>query len=69
VNLTTRKKLAAILTRHMPVTFHRDWLITSYDDFVRYNGRIKAREAGRERAEGKEYIVQDGDVILFLHHS
>jgi len=42
--------------------------VISYDDFVRYGGRVKAREAGRERAEGKEYIVQDGDVILFLHH-
>jgi ribosome-binding ATPase len=42
--------------------------VISYNDFVHYGGRVKAREAGKERSEGKEYIVQDGDVILFLHH-
>ncbi len=42
--------------------------VVSYDDMVRYGGRVKAREAGRERAEGKDYFVQDGDVILFMHN-
>lgn len=41
--------------------------VISYDDFVHYNGRVGAKEAGKMRAEGKQYIVQDGDVILFLH--
>ncbi|MBS0624353.1 MAG: redox-regulated ATPase YchF [Verrucomicrobia bacterium] len=41
--------------------------VVSFDDMVRYGGRQGAREAGKLRAEGKEYIVQDGDVILFLH--
>lgn len=40
----------------------------SYDDFVTYNGRVGAREAGKARSEGREYIVQDGDVILFMHN-
>lgn len=36
-----------------------------YDDYVAYNGEAGARDAGRLRAEGKEYVVQDGDVLLF----
>jgi GTP-binding protein YchF len=38
---------------------------TSYEDFVRYDGWKGAREKGVVRAEGKEYVVQDGDVMLF----
>jgi GTP-binding protein YchF len=37
----------------------------SYDDFVANNGWKAAREKGVVRAEGKEYVVQDGDVMLF----
>lgn len=40
--------------------------VISYDDFVSLGGEAKAKEAGKMRAEGKEYIVQDGDVIHFL---
>jgi ribosome-binding ATPase len=36
-----------------------------YDDYVAYKGEAGAREAGRLRAEGKDYVVQDGDVMLF----
>ncbi|MFO8023724.1 redox-regulated ATPase YchF [Thiohalophilus sp.] len=39
--------------------------VTSYEDFVKYNGEAGAKEAGRLRLEGKEYIVQDGDVMHF----
>lgn len=42
--------------------------VVSYADLVSCGGRNQAREAGRVRAEGKEYVVQDGDVILFLHN-
>ena len=42
--------------------------VVTYDDMVRYKGRVGAKEAGKLRAEGRDYIVQDGDVILFLHH-
>lgn len=42
--------------------------VVSYDDFVSYKGRVGAKEAGKLRAEGREYTVQDGDVILFLHN-
>jgi hypothetical protein len=37
----------------------------AYDDYVRHGGEAGAKEAGRMRAEGKEYVVQDGDVMLF----
>ncbi|MBT7344728.1 DUF933 domain-containing protein, partial [Candidatus Peregrinibacteria bacterium] len=36
-----------------------------FDDFVNLNGEQKAKEAGKMRAEGKEYVVQDGDVMHF----
>ncbi len=37
----------------------------AYDDYVRLNGEAGAREAGRLRSEGKDYVVADGDVLLF----
>ncbi|MFE8072689.1 redox-regulated ATPase YchF [Marinobacteraceae bacterium S3BR75-40.1] len=39
--------------------------VVSYEDFVEYNGEQGAKEAGKWRLEGKDYIVQDGDVIHF----
>ncbi|WP_227817962.1 redox-regulated ATPase YchF [Nitrogeniibacter aestuarii] len=38
----------------------------SYDDFIAYKGEAGAKEAGKMRVEGKDYIVQDGDVMHFL---
>ena len=38
---------------------------TAFDDYVQYRGEQGAKEAGRLRLEGKEYIVQDGDVMHF----
>jgi ribosome-binding ATPase YchF (GTP1/OBG family) len=37
----------------------------AYDDFVVLGGEQAAKEAGRMRAEGRDYIVEDGDVLLF----
>ena len=39
--------------------------VTSYDDFVAHKGEVGAKEAGKLRVEGKEYIVRDGDVMHF----
>ncbi|MCC2667315.1 MAG: ychF, partial [Gammaproteobacteria bacterium] len=39
--------------------------IISYEDYLRYRGEQGAKDAGKWRLEGKEYIVQDGDVIHF----
>jgi GTP-binding protein YchF len=38
----------------------------AYEDFVAHKGEQGAREAGRMRAEGKDYVVRDGDVLNFL---
>jgi GTP-binding protein YchF len=42
--------------------------VIKYLDFINQGGRNGAKERGLMRSEGKEYIVQDGDVVLFLHH-
>jgi len=39
----------------------------AYDDYVRLGGEAGARANGRLRAEGREYVVKDGDVMNFLH--
>ena len=39
--------------------------VVSYDDFMAHGGENGAREAGRRRLEGKDYVVRDGDVIHF----
>jgi GTP-binding protein YchF len=38
----------------------------AFDDFIQYKGESGAKEVGKMRAEGKEYIVKDGDVLNFL---
>ena len=37
----------------------------AYEDYVAYGGEVGAREAGKMRLEGKEYVVRDGDVLHF----
>ena len=39
--------------------------VIAYDDFVKYKGEHGAKEAGKMRLEGKEYVVHDGDVMHF----
>lgn len=39
--------------------------VISYDDFIAFKGEQGAKDAGKWRLEGKEYIVQDGDVVHF----
>jgi hypothetical protein len=39
--------------------------VTAYNDFIEYKGDAGAKAAGKQRLEGKEYIVQDGDVMHF----
>lgn len=40
-------------------------VVVGYDDYITHKGEQGAKEAGKRREEGKEYIVKDGDVILF----
>ena len=37
----------------------------AYDDYVKFGGEAGAKEAGKMRQEGKDYVVQEGDVMLF----
>ena len=39
--------------------------VISYEDFIKFSGEQKSKEAGRMRLEGKDYIVKDGDIIHF----
>ncbi|WP_019895495.1 redox-regulated ATPase YchF [Hydrogenovibrio halophilus] len=39
--------------------------VTAYDDYIEHQGDTGAKAAGKQRLEGKEYIVQDGDVMHF----
>ena len=41
--------------------------VASYEDYVSLGGEVPCREAGRLRMEGKDYVVQDGDVMHFMH--
>lgn len=42
-------------------------LVLSWNDYVSFGGEKKAKEAGKIRSEGRDYVMQDGDVVEFLH--
>jgi len=60
----TAPEAAAVIHTDFQKGFIRAEVI-SYDDFVAHNGEQGAKDAGRWRLEGKDYVVQDGDVIHF----
>ena len=60
----TAPQAAGVIHTDFERGFIRAELI-AYDDFITCNGENGAKEAGKWRLEGKEYIVQDGDVIHF----
>jgi GTP-binding protein YchF len=61
---TTAPKAAAVIHNDFEKGFIRAEVI-SYEDFITYGGEQGAKEAGKMRLEGKEYIVNDGDVMHF----
>jgi len=61
---TTAPKAAAVIHNDFEKGFIRAEVI-GYDDYVACGGETKAKDAGKMRLEGKEYIVQDGDVMHF----
>jgi len=61
---TTAPKAAAVIHNDFEKGFIRAEVI-AYEDFITYGGESGAKEAGKNRLEGKEYIVQDGDVMHF----
>jgi len=60
----TAPQAAAVIHTDFERGFIRAEVI-SYEDFIKYKGETGAREAGKMRLEGKDYIVQDGDVMHF----
>lgn len=60
----TAPKAAAVIHTDFEKGFIRAETI-AYQDFVDYNGEQGAKEAGKLRVEGKDYIVKDGDVLHF----
>lgn len=61
----TAPKAAGVIHTDFERGFIRAQTI-AYDDFITHKGEQGAKEAGKMRAEGKEYIVKDGDVLNFL---
>lgn len=60
----TAPQAAAVIHTDFEKGFIRAEVI-AYDDFISGNGEAGAKEAGKWRLEGKEYLVQDGDVVHF----
>lgn len=60
----TAPKSAAVIHTDFEKGFIRAEVI-AYDDFIQYKGENGAKEAGKWRLEGKDYIVKDGDVMHF----
>lgn len=60
----TAPKAAAVIHTDFEKGFIRAEVI-GYNDFIQYNGEAGAKEAGKWRLEGKDYIVKDGDVMHF----
>ena len=60
----TAPKAAAVIHNDFEKGFIRAEVI-SFNDFVEYGGEAGAKDAGKMRLEGKEYIVQDGDIMHF----
>jgi GTP-binding protein YchF len=60
----TAPQAAAVIHTDFERGFIRAEVI-AYDDYIRHKGEQGAKEAGRMRLEGKEYVVKEGDVIFF----
>ena len=60
----TAPKAAAVIHTDFERGFIRAE-ISAFDDYIEFKGEQGAKDAGKWRSEGKEYIVKDGDIILF----
>ena len=61
----TAPKAAGVIHTDFERGFIRAQTI-AFDDYIKYHGEKGAQEAGKERAEGKDYVVHDGDIMNFL---
>ena len=62
----TAPRAAAVIHTDFEKGFIRAEVI-AYDDFIQHQGEQGTKDAGKWRLEGKEYIVQDGDIISIRH--
>ena len=62
----TAAKAAGVIHTDIERNFIRAEVV-SYDDLMAAGSLAAAKEKGQVRLEGKEYVVQDGDVMLFRH--
>jgi ribosome-binding ATPase YchF (GTP1/OBG family) len=60
----TAPQAAAVIHTDFEKGFIRAETI-AFTDFIQYKGEVGAKEAGRLRLEGKDYLVQEGDVLHF----
>jgi ribosome-binding ATPase YchF (GTP1/OBG family) len=60
----TAPQAAGVIHTDFERGFIRAEVIT-FDDYIACNGEAGAREAGKMRLEGKDYVVREGDVIYF----
>ena len=66
---TIKQEIQHQSSREIHTDFEKGFIrakVVSFDDFIKYSGWKGAQEAGVLRLEGKEYIVQDGDLMEFL---
>lgn len=63
---TTAPKAAGVIHTDFEKKFIAADVI-SYEDFIEHNGEQGAKEAGKLRQEGRDYVVEDGDVLEFKH--
>ena len=61
----TAPKAAGVIHTEFERGFIRAQTI-AFDDYIKYQGEQGAKDAGKMRSEGKEYVVKDGDVMNFL---
>ena len=61
---TRAPQAAAVIHTDFEKGFIRAQTI-AFDDFIRLGGEQAAKEAGKARDEGKDYVVADGDLMLF----
>ena len=60
----TAPKAAAVIHTDFERGFIRAE-VSAFNDYIKYKGEQGSKDAGKWRSEGKEYIVKDGDVVLF----
>jgi hypothetical protein len=61
----TAPQAAGVIHTDFEKGFIRAQVIT-YEDFIAFKGEQGAKDAGKMRTEGKEYVVKDGDLMNFL---